>query len=429
MTDRIDWIISEHEGKIENTKDLYPLYSSYVAEFGEISEETFKRYCRSAKDLLEEEDNIVEETEQFKQETILKSKKQTDNNLEIALTSYEINSAEKLIEWADIDTNVWELYSQNIRSSSNLKNPWFICDCKFRLKDQSKISAEEYVDRFKALLGDYSVPSLPPLRERINVEDIMAQINIMDFHFGQASWDEETRGSNYDINVASDLLDETVDYFIQNTIGKVGKYLLPIGNDFFNVNSEANTTYGNTPQDEDANFKKTHLVAEQLWIKQIDKLAQIAPVEVVCISGNHDKQRLWYLGNFLSAWYRDCDYVTIDNTPPQRKYVRFGKTLIGFTHGNNEVRNTLPMLMAQEMPVDFSETKFREWNIGHLHGYSEKNTRLVKESHGIREIVIPSLVPLDAWHASKGYGQLREAMCFMWDKSKGKTTTYYFHPE
>lgn len=430
MTDRIDWIISEHEGNIDSTKDLYPLYDSYCSEFGQVSEETFKRYCRSAKDLLDTEDDIKVEAEQIKQETKLKGKKQTDSSLELALTSYDIKDVDGVIAWANVDTTKWELHSQNIRVSSNLNNPWYIIDCKFRLKDQRKVSPEEYAERFISQISSYTPPKPsvkhPEFTEK--QQDMLAEICIMDFHFGQASWKEETRDQDVDIKSASKLLSETIDYFIEKTRGKVSGYILPLGNDFFNVDNEANTTTGGTHQDEDANFKKTHLTAEAILIEQIDKLSMIAPVEVVCISGNHDKQRLWYLGEYLRAWYRNSGVVKIDNTPPQRKYVNWGKNLIGYTHGNNEVRGSLPVLMFEEAGVDFSKIEFKEWHTGHLHGYAEKNTRVAKESFGIREIVLPSLVPLDAWHSGKGYRHLCEAVCFMWDKNKGKTTTHYYHP-
>lgn len=435
MSERIDWIIEQCDGEVESTSELYYLYDDYVKNFGLVSEETFKRYCRSARDFMEVEKDMQKETAQNKNEgTQLKSKKQTKDSLEIALTSYEINSIDELIKWADIDTDVWECTSQNVRSSGNISNPWFIVSGNFKKKNPSNISPEEYAERFKALINEYKpyADRVAPYHKNFpkNVDKVgkMSEICIMDFHFGQASWGDETREEDVTVESASELLDKTIDYFIEKTQDFTTQYVLPLGNDFFNTDTVFHTTTAGTFQDEHPHFKKTHMTAEYLLIKQIDKLADVAPVHVVCISGNHDEQRLWYLGEFLTAWYRSDPSVTIDNTPPQRKYYRWGQSLIGYTHGNKEVKGSLPITMAQEKPVWFAETKYREFHTGHLHGYSEKNTRVAKESFGIREIVLPSLVPLDQWHSGKGYRHLNEALCFVWDKDKGKTETYYFHP-
>ena len=42
-----------------------------------------------------------------------------------------------------------------------------------------------------------------------------------------------------------------------------------------------------------------------------------------------------------------------------------------FTHGSEEKRDSLPMLMANERKELWAETKFREWHLGHMHRKKE----------------------------------------------------------
>ncbi len=436
MRSGIRWLATRAKNGANKTV-LHSLFSEYCNEFGPVLLSSYKRYCNTALHSIE---NYSADGEDDEDETIIPSEQkaqpkieqfeESKNTLTTTVKSSKILSLEDLAEYAGIDPDIWEPTKQTANMWGGGDNPSYQIKGWFSRKVKSgQLSPEEYADLFRDLVKEYKPQHTYHTPVSSKVEDVMAEIAIMDFHFGQASWDKETRGKNYDIEIASKLLDETIDDFIAGTKGKVGKYLLPLGNDFFNVDNDTNTTNGGTAQDEDSNFKRTHLTAEALLITQIDKLSAIADVDVVCISGNHDKQRLWYLGEYLSAWYRNSSTVQIDNSPPQRKYYRWGKNLIGFTHGNNEVKGSLPLLMAQEKPLDFAETKYRSWHIGHLHGRSEKNTRLVKETNGIREMVLPSLVPLDAWHTGKGYGQLTEATCFLWDKRKGNRIMYNYHPD
>ena len=40
-------------------------------------------------------------------------------------------------------------------------------------------------------------------------------------------------------------------------------------------------------------------------VTAIDYLKEIAPVDVVVISGNHDYERMFYAGDVIAGWYRN----------------------------------------------------------------------------------------------------------------------------
>jgi hypothetical protein len=137
----------------------------------------------------------------------------------------------------------------------------------------------------------------------------------------------------------------------------------------------------------------------------------IAPVDVVMVSGNHDYQRVFYLGVFLEASFAGSSHVAIQNDATQRKYYAWGATLLGFTHGDKEKQEELPLIMAAERPEMWAASSTREWHLGHEH--KEK----VRSKCGVVTRVIPSLCPPESWHASRGYvsGQ-RQACAFAYDR-------------
>jgi hypothetical protein len=83
-------------------------------------------------------------------------------------------------------------------------------------------------------------------------------------------------------------------------------------------------------------FRVGHLLA--MWM--IEECAKIAPVHVPVIPGNHDETAAFTMGVVLEAEFRRDKRVTFDNGPAPRKYYRYGKTLLGYAHGNNEKTQT-----------------------------------------------------------------------------------------
>ena len=114
----------------------------------------------------------------------------------------------------------------------------------------------------------------------------------------------------------------------------------------------------------------------------------------------------------LDAYYREVKAVSVDTSPTARKYYRFGKCLIGFSHGKNEGKR-IHKLMQVESP-DWSECIFREWHLGDLH--HERTF----EDMGIIIRRISTITETDGWHSEKGFiGAIRKAQAFLWDAELG----------
>jgi hypothetical protein len=151
----------------------------------------------------------------------------------------------------------------------------------------------------------------------------------------------------------------------------------------------------------------------------IDACSAIAPVDVLVVYGNHDEERTFYLGDALECWYHNCKDVTVDNLATKRKYFKYGKNMIGFTHGYHERLEKLPFIMATESPQLWAETTNREWHLGDKH-HKKDLVYQTDEGEGMTIRILRSIASSDAWTTEMGYiGSKRAGEGLLWDKDKG----------
>jgi len=200
----------------------------------------------------------------------------------------------------------------------------------------------------------------------------------------------------------------------------VSRILVPVGNDFFNVDNWAGTTARGTPQDSDGPFARVFEAGCAAMVAAVERCLAVAPVDLLWIPGNHDPSTSFYLTRFLDAWFRASGDVTVDRDHRPRKYIRHGCCLLGFTHGDQENHRDLPAIMAAEVPDLWAATTWREIHLGHYHRARQTVHRTTDEFGGVRVRVLPSLSGTDSWHYRKGYvSNKRAAECYLWHESEG----------
>jgi predicted phosphodiesterase len=325
--------------------------------------------------------------------------------------------------------NTWEMGSKTPDGSIAV-TPLF--QIKIWLRSKKEIKALEQIR--KEFIEDIKL--LSPKIEKIDYKidklssPKLLEINIFDLHLGKMAWYEET-SNNYDLKIACSLFDECIDYFIENSKNyNIERIVLPIGNDFFNSDRSHpyNSTTAGTPQEEDTRWQKTFRTGRQLIVNNVNKLQQIAPVDIIMIPGNHDFERNFYLGDSLEGWFYNNPNINVDNTASPRKYYKYNNVLIGYTHGNEEKITSLPLVMAQEKPIEWSLTKFREFHLGHWHRKKEIKYIPIEEHEGVIIKFMSSLSAVDAWHNKKSYTtSKRSAEAMIWDSQKGLISNLYFN--
>lgn len=286
---------------------------------------------------------------------------------------------------------------------------------------------EEFIEDLKLL---------SPLSKKINYSTDLVQspklleVNIFDLHLGKIAWEQEV-GANYDLKIATQRFSDCIDHFIQASKGyQIERVVIPIGNDFFNSDRSHpyNSTTAGTPQEEDTRWQKTFRTGRQLIIENVQKLTQIAPVDIVIVPGNHDFEKAFFLGDSLEGWFFNNENVTVNNSPNPRKYYKYGKVLLGYTHGDKEKMNDLPLIMAQEVPLEWATTLYREFHLGHFHHKKEIKYKSTEEYQGVIVRIMSSLSGTDAWHHSKGYiSAKKSAEALIWDPEKGLESQLYYN--
>ena len=262
--------------------------------------------------------------------------------------------------------------------------------------------------------------SYPPVKKT----ETLLELILADFHFGSLAWNGET-GHDNDIKIAARNLKRVVGALVTRaSCMNYEQIILPITGDYFNSDHQLNTTTKGTFQDEDTRWQKTFRYGRQLAIEVIELLAEVAPVKVFIIRGNHDNQRAFYMGDSITSWFHNSKRVEIDNNAYPRKYYQWGKVLLGFTHGDKERHYTLPMLMADEAKQAWANTEYREWHIGHIH---QKRLEMFEGGSTVVK-AYRALTQKDAWTIEKGYTAKISAEVNMWSKDEGWLGCFNAHP-
>lgn len=309
---------------------------------------------------------------------------------------------------------------------------WDGIDGKRKESIEYAVTLKNEEDNIKQVWADIKKDALvySPQYARITYKqtsDSVMEICIPDLHLGKLAWDKES-GEDYNLEIAKERFRSAILHF-KSLAKNVKKFVLIVGNDFFNSDTLNGTTtpssrngFKGTPQHDDSRWQKTFMEGRRLIVECIDELREVAYVDVMIIPGNHDHQRSFYLGEVLEAWYHNCHEVVIDNSPKLRKYYAFGKVLLAFTHGDKEKLIDLPLLMAQEEPMLWASAKFKEWHIGHTH-----KTQTI-DHMGVLIRTIPSLAGTDAYHYEHGYTVTKKAAhAYMWNPDKGLICTYQYN--
>lgn len=338
------------------------------------------------------------------------------------IKSYEIKSLEELIAWADVDMDKFDCTSFVANRWGNAKWECTQCKATFKPKVRKGLTPEEAAEVFYKMVEDYKPPVYTPIKKNNSISGNIAESVAMDIHLGSLTRKEET-GIDYNLDIARDTLLESTRFHL-NFIGNFDpeKIVMPIGSDFFNVDTVNNTTTKGTFQSEDSTWKHTFDFGCRLMIASIDLHKRIAPVEVLVIIGNHDTQRSFALGAFLTAWYRNDPLVTINNDPTIRKYFSWGTTLIGLSHGEEKRGTNYLGLMNLEAREHCGTAVFKEFHLGHKHHLD------VKEDLGFRVRGLGGLTATDEWHSKMGYGAIRESQAFIINRDSGIIAQSSFHP-
>tara|TARA_S200002703_G_scaffold16940_3_gene14069 strand:- start:25 stop:1116 length:1092 start_codon:yes stop_codon:yes gene_type:complete len=293
-------------------------------------------------------------------------------------------------------------------------------------KEDYGLSENQIFKKINSFIEEYSPAYTPIKRKKGNH---LLVINPADIHIGKYASELET-GEKYDCETAVMRVLEGIEGLIEKAQGfNIDRVLFCIGNDVLHIDNVYNTTTKGTHQDTDGKWWEHYEIALMLYVKCIETLRKIAPVDVIHSMSNHDYQSGFHLAHTLKSWFRKAEDVKFDISVANRKYYAYGDNLIGLEHGDGAKMDKLPLLMAQERPEMWSKSKYRYWYLHHLHHKIKHKWLDAKDYIGVTVEYMRSPSSADSWHSRKGFcGAYKACEAFVHDKDSGQVArlTHYF---
>ena len=406
--------------------------------------------------LTDDEYAVLQQYRQLKQLAYNSNGEQIENGDEAVYESKNARSLEELIREFKIDTDLWsaqkfepggwttpikgEITVEDKEKTYRAKLPIIIKNKKSTAVFKKKTSIIDYEGFRKNLIRDVQrkhSPKVPKIKRGKETGN-MLEIATVDLHLGKHAWEEETKQGNYDIKRAVQIHDEANDILLQRALRAHGGFdmiTLALGNDLFNSDTSypsPMTTRG-TPQQDDTRWQKVFRTGYDMCIRQIEKCKQIAPVEVKIVPGNHDYQKTFYLGEVLSMRYANDENVNVDNSPHPRKWVKWGKNLIGFAHGNRKDEGEERLIAtAYNEAMKHENLRWVEIHAGDIHHYKEihgKSSKTGRDKYGedLNGVILRHLKTLmfaDEYETRSGYHSQKGSHFFVWNKDHGNIAIY-----
>ena len=167
-----------------------------------------------------------------------------------------------------------------------------------------------------------------------------------------------------------------------------------------------------------------------MQLDYIDMFANLAPVDVVVVPGNHSKNTDYLVGAFLKKYYEKVNKKVnvIESFNTERTYIPYGdKFCMVIQHGDNVSQRRLDaelhkviMTEARSWGINPLTTTFYHFS-GHLH--AENSTDL---GGNVVRIILSAFCPPDKWHARNQYigTQLKTQHTFI-DRDVGRFLTLH----
>lgn len=245
-------------------------------------------------------------------------------------------------------------------------------------------------------------------------DDLLVVYPMGDPHFGMYAWKAET-GEDFDLGIAERITRAAIDRLVGSAPPAETALIVELGDFFHADNNSAQTPRSGNQLDVDTRYARVLQVGLRAMVHVINAaLAKHTNVIVRIVQGNHDTHSALALALALDAYFHNEPRATIDLSPAQYWYFRFGKVLIGAAHGDLCKTDRLAGIMACDRPEDWGQTQYRYFYHGHIH-HDDK-----KELPGCMVESFRTLAARDAWHTGAGYRSGRDMKAIVHHRKYGE---------
>lgn len=283
--------------------------------------------------------------------------------------------------------------SANLDAEKRWKGGWII------QKPDAGPSIEQTVELIKSAFADYKPAARRSKAPGYTNESLLTLLPLADCHIGMHAWGKEV-GTDWDLGIAADVIGRGVEEAIERSPAS-GTFVVLGGGDLLHADNQDNKTAKSGNQlDVDGRYQKVVGVANELLVRTVDAaLRRHGKVIVRILKGNHDEHSAIAAAYFMLAWYRNDPRVGVDVDPSLFWWLRWGKVLLGATHGHTVKLKDMASIMAHRRAADWGLTLYRYVHGFHIHHASKFQTEgqgVISESH-------QAPVPQDAWHFGAGF--------------------------
>lgn len=253
--------------------------------------------------------------------------------------------------------------------------------------------------------------------------DTLALYPVFDLHIGALAHKHES-GESYDTNLAEKTMNSFFEYGVQASPNSRRAVVL-IGGDFLHSDGlDAVTPASGHVLDQDSRYAKLVYVAIRSLRRAVQSmLGKHQQVEIEIIEGNHDQATMVCLRAAMAAFYEEDPRVLVNVSPAIMHVTKFGKTLLGYTHGHTMKK---PEARLSALAVDHAEawgqSKYRYTHSGHFHHVTVTEHALgIDEVHG-------ALAAKDAYSARGGWRSYRQAAVIIYSPEFGEIGRHIYKP-
>jgi hypothetical protein len=273
---------------------------------------------------------------------------------------------------------------------------------------KTKVDEQKWLEHLVSFVGDLAEgvagKHQPTPAPAVQDGDLLTVYPLGDPHIGMYAWGEQS-GEDFDLDVAERDLRGAMTRLVESSPPSKTAVILNLG-DYYHGDDPSNMTKrsGNV-LDVDTRWEKVMRVGARIMFWMVEHaLTKHETVIVRNVQGNHDDQSAFALSLILEAYFSAEPRVQVETSAKPFWYYRFGKVLIGSTHGDKVKQAELPNIMAADRAEDWGATEYRYWYTGHIHH------RDVKEHYGVVCESFRTLAASDNYHHSHGYRSGRD-MC------------------
>jgi len=332
------------------------------------------------------------------------------------ISATEPRSAEEIIQILKIDTTKWKL-SQYWNKEKGTK--WLVSALVTRIPQE-----EQAQHNFLELLSEYKLPQFEPIDPAafwINAtspERVCGVLSLQDLHFGKV-------GNNN----MGEILKNSIEYLVAKGFKNylMEKVVMIIGPDTLNMDTFDGTTTKGTLVENSEMATEAYLKAFEALAWTIAHVRQFCEnLEVVFISGNHDRLSSFHLLHALSQTFREWPNTVFNIDYAERKVITYGDNMLCFEHGDVTAKNN-PLVYAVEYPQQWGASKHRMLYTGHYHGRKTKEFVTENEENGFVSRIIPALTSSDYYHYHNKYvGNKRSALLHLHESKKGLISEFVY---